>query len=52
MQCLRQISDGTQYTKIGVVNVSGEITIDNDNWGYISDWKEAYDTSLEKLLAN
>jgi phosphoribosylformylglycinamidine synthase len=43
---------GTPFTKIGNVNADGEIKVDNDHWGYISDWKEAYDTALEKLLNN
>lgn len=41
---------GFPATKIGQVLVSGEIRVDNENWGYISDWKEAYDTALEKLV--
>lgn len=42
---------GLPFTKLGAVNAMKEIMIDDHNWGYISDWKEAYDTSLEKLLA-
>ena len=38
------------YIKIGIVNANKEICIDDDSWGYISDWKEAYDMALEKLL--
>ena len=38
------------FTKIGIVNANKEICIDDDSWGYISDWKEAYDMALEKLL--
>jgi len=41
---------GTPFTKIGTVNANKEICIDNESWGYVSDWKEAYDTALEKLL--
>ena len=44
--------DDMSFTKLGVVNAGGEIMIDDESWGYISDWKEAYDTALEKLLAN
>ena len=44
--------DDMSFTKLGVVNAGGEIKIDDESWGYISDWKEAYDTALEKLLAN
>ena len=42
---------GTPFTKIGIVNANKEICIDDESWGFISDWKEAYDTALEKLLA-
>lgn len=41
---------GFPATKIGQVLVSGETRVDNENWGYISDWKEAYDTALEKMI--
>ena len=41
---------GLPFTKIGVVNAQKEIMIDDESWGYISDWKEAYDGALEKLL--
>jgi phosphoribosylformylglycinamidine synthase subunit PurL len=41
---------GTPFTKIGHVNANKEICIDDESWGYVSDWKEAYDTALEKLL--
>lgn len=42
---------GLPFTKLGIVNAQKEICVDNESWGYISDWKEAYDTALEKLLA-
>lgn len=42
---------GTPFTKLGHVTANKEIVIDSDNWGYISDWKKAYDTSLERMLA-
>ena len=41
----------TPFTKIGAVTANKEICVDDESWGYISDWKEAYDTALEKLLA-
>ncbi|HYD20053.1 MAG TPA: phosphoribosylformylglycinamidine synthase subunit PurL [Flavipsychrobacter sp.] len=44
--------DDVSFTKLGVVNAGGEIKVDEESWGYISDWKEAYDTALEKLLAS
>ena len=41
---------GTPFTKLGHVNANTEIVIDEESWGYLSDWKEAYDNALEKLL--
>lgn len=42
---------GAPFTKIGTVTAKKEIVIDNESWGFISDWKEAYDMALERLLA-
>lgn len=36
--------------KIGHVNALKEIFIDDENWGYITDWQTAYDTALERLI--
>jgi phosphoribosylformylglycinamidine synthase II len=41
---------GTPFAKIGTVNAIEQMTIDDHNWGYITDWKEAYDTALGKLM--
>lgn len=41
---------GTPFVKIGHVNADREIVVDNDSWGYVSDWAEAYDGALEKML--
>lgn len=38
------------YSKLGTVLANGNIQIDNEDWGYISDWKNAYDTAIEKML--
>lgn len=38
------------YSKLGTVLANGKIQIDNEDWGYISDWKNAYDTAIEKML--
>lgn len=38
------------YSKLGTVLATGNIQIDNEDWGYISDWKKAYDTAIEKML--
>jgi phosphoribosylformylglycinamidine synthase II len=41
---------GTPFTHLGFVNANRELCINNDIWGFVNDWKEAYDTALEKLL--
>jgi phosphoribosylformylglycinamidine synthase len=41
---------GTPFTRIGIVNANKEIVVDEESWGYVSDWQEAYDKALEKLL--
>ncbi len=38
------------FVRLGEVTADASVTIDGENWGYIADWKEAYDTSLERLL--
>jgi len=42
---------GLPFIKIGHVNAGKELIVDGDNWGYIADWQNAYDTSLERMLA-
>ncbi len=42
---------GLPFTKIGTVNANKEICIDDESWGFVSDWKDAYDMALEKMLA-
>ena len=37
------------YTDIGVVS-DGEMKINNESWGFINEWKEKYDTAIEKAL--
>ena len=38
------------FTKIGIVTADRKVTVDDVSWGFISDWKEAYDTALEQAL--
>jgi phosphoribosylformylglycinamidine synthase II len=38
------------YEELGVVT-SGSVEVDGMNWGYISDWKNKYDTAIENVLA-
>jgi phosphoribosylformylglycinamidine synthase len=40
---------GTPFTALGTVT-TGEITINGESWGEISEWKELYDTAIEKHL--
>ena len=38
------------FVKLGCVKATGEICVEGKSWGYLPDWKKAYDESLEKLL--
>lgn len=42
--------NGRAFGKIGTVRANGHVTVDGVQWGHIKDWKEAYDTAIEKLL--
>ena len=37
------------FTVLGEVTAD-EISVDHDHWGSISEWKQAYDSALEKAL--
>lgn len=41
---------GLPFSKLGVVNANQELVIDSESWGYVSDWKTAYDNALENML--
>ncbi len=41
---------GLPFFKAGHVTANKEIVIDNVSWGYVAEWKDAYDTALEKLV--
>ena len=41
---------GIAFRKLGLVT-SGSIEIDQESWGKIEDWKERYDTTIEKMLS-
>jgi phosphoribosylformylglycinamidine synthase II len=45
-----QMMGGHRYVQIGEVTADGTLTIDGENWGSITDWKEKYDTAIEKLM--
>jgi phosphoribosylformylglycinamidine synthase II len=38
------------FVRLGHVNASKEICVDDESWGYVADWREAYDTALERML--
>jgi len=40
---------GIHVTSIGTVT-NGEVIVDNENWGSIANWKNEYDTAIEKKL--
>jgi phosphoribosylformylglycinamidine synthase len=46
----KMISD-IEYEKIGFVHAS-QIIINEENWGNIFEWKESYDTAIEKYFKN
>lgn len=41
-----------KYSKVGIVKADGHLAVDGSQWGHIKDWKDAYDTAIEKLLNN
>lgn len=41
---------GTAYSKLGTVQADGRIQVDGQDWGYITEWKHAYDTAIESML--
>ena len=42
-------SAGISFTELGTVT-SGEIKVNGESWGGIVEWKEKYDTAIEKAL--
>lgn len=38
------------FSLLGRVASTEEISIDGQSWGYLNEWKNAYDSSLERLL--
>lgn len=45
------MEEHNQYLiKIGEVKAHGNITIDGEGWGNISEWKELYDTAIEDMV--
>jgi phosphoribosylformylglycinamidine synthase len=46
---LKAESNQVSFTELGTVT-SGAIKVNGENWGEMKDWKEKYDTAIEKLL--
>jgi phosphoribosylformylglycinamidine synthase II len=42
-------TSGIDIAELGTVT-SGDITVNEENWGNISEWKEKYDTAIEKMM--
>lgn len=40
------------YTLLGRVSPTSEITINEQGWGYLAEWQQAYDTALERMITN
>jgi phosphoribosylformylglycinamidine synthase len=40
------------HTLLGNVHAEPELLVDDLGWGFLSEWQEAYDTALEKMLVS
>jgi len=47
----KMANSGVHFTQLGKVT-SENISIDGESWGNMEDWKNQYDTAIEKLLIN
>ena len=45
----KALSDNIAFTELGSVT-TGQIKVNGENWGSISEWKEKYETAIEKTL--
>ena len=41
---------GLPFLKLGFVNSTHNVVVDGENWGFVNDWKDAYDKALEGLM--
>ena len=46
---VEEILQGHKWEELGVVT-DGSIEVDGMNWGRVEEWKERYDTAIEKYL--
>lgn len=47
----KMANSGVHFTQLGKVTLEN-ISIDGESWGNMEDWKNQYDTAIEKLLIN
>ena len=47
----KMANSGVHFTELGKVT-SENISIDGEDWGKMEDWKNQYDTAIEKMLIN
>ena len=40
------------FTVLGRVSPTAEISVNEQGWGYLSEWQQAYDTALERLITS
>ncbi|MEI6946039.1 phosphoribosylformylglycinamidine synthase subunit PurL [Paraflavisolibacter sp. H34] len=50
VEAFKRVLGDFPATDIGVVS-DGSVRVNNEDWGVITDWKDRYDTAIEKLLA-
>ena len=46
----KKVAGSTEITEIGKVT-GGQVTVNGEAWGEIREWKDKYDTAIEKLLS-
>jgi phosphoribosylformylglycinamidine synthase len=49
VQAFKKAIGAQPHEELGVVT-SSSIEVDGQEWGQISDWKQEYNTAIEKLL--
>lgn len=51
LKALFEAEIGVPHSLLGRVAPTAEIFIDEESWGFLPEWREAYDVALERLLA-
>jgi len=50
LEAFEAATKGIPFEKIGIVT-DGEMNVDGEDWGNITDWKQKYDNAISQLLA-